>query len=179
MAHAEKWEELTREITYQKYSQRIERRDYRLPTGQVADFYIRIEGPAACALALTTDNKVITLPQYRPGPDAVLREIPGGRADEGESPQEAAVRELLEETGYAGDLEDWLGTWETDAYTQANRSVVIVKNCTQIAQPQLDDTEIGEVELVDMDHFITQVRAGQLTDTAGAFLALDRLGLLA
>jgi ADP-ribose pyrophosphatase len=178
MAQAEKWKELTREVAYHKYSQTVERRDYRLPDGKVADYYIHIEAPGACVLALTADNKVITMPQYRPGPNAILRELPGGHVDEGEDSRKAAMRELLEETGYSGDVQEWIGTWQSDAYTQLDRTIVIAKNCKKIAEPKLEEREFGEVELVDVADFTQQVRAGQLTDTAGAMLALDHLGLL-
>ena len=178
MAKAENWEELKREVAYTKYSQTIERRDFRLPSGKVADFYVRVEKKGTCAFGLTADNKVITIPQFRPGPGKILRELPGGQVDAGETASAAAVRELLEETGYAGDVEGWTGTWQSDAYTQADRTIIIVKNCKKIAQPTLEDTEFGEVELVNIPDFVAQVRAGQLTDTAGAMLALDHLGLL-
>ncbi len=178
MAQAKKWEEVKREVVFHKYSQTIERRDYRLPDGTVADYYVHLELPGACVLAITADNKVVTIPQYRPGPDAILRELPGGGIEEGEEPSAAALRELLEETGYRGDVEEWVGTWWVDAYAQINNAVVIVRNCRQVAEPKLEATEFGEVELVDMPDFVAQVRAGQLTDTAGAMLALDYMGLL-
>jgi ADP-ribose pyrophosphatase len=178
MAKAKKWQEIKRETVYHKYSQTVEQRDYRLPTGEIADYYIHIENRGACALALTTDNKVVTLPQYRPGPDAIRQDLPGGQVDAAEDSRTAALRELLEETGYAGDIDDWTGTWENDAYTQSDRTIVIVRNCKKIAEPQLESTEFGEVELLDMQDFITLVRSGKLSDTAGAMLALDYLKLL-
>lgn len=178
MAHAQKWQEVKRETAYKKYSQTVERRDYKMPDGEVRDYYLRIEPSGVCALALTEDNKIITLPQYRPGPNDILRELPGGRVDDGETPLQAGIRELLEETGYAGDAEDWLGKWEADAYTQMDRNVIIVKNCKKVAAQKLEATEFGEVELVGIPNFVAQVRTGRLTDTAGAMLALDHLGLL-
>ncbi|HEU4914622.1 MAG TPA: NUDIX hydrolase [Candidatus Saccharimonadales bacterium] len=179
MGKPQKWEELKREVVYQKYSQIIERRDYRLPNGEIADYYIHVEPPGACALAITKDNMVVTIPQYRPGPDAILQELPGGRVEKGEDPKEAAMRELLEETGYAGDVvEDWAGTWQADAYTQLNRTIVIVKNCTKVTDSRLETTEFGEAVLVDITDFVALARTGQLTDAAGAMLALDHLNFL-
>lgn len=178
MPKTKEWEEVSHEVVYKKYSQTIERRDFRQPDGKIVDFYVRVEGKGACVLAITADNKIITIHQFRPGPKKVLRELPGGRIDEAETPHEAAIRELLEETGFAGEAETWIGTWESDAYTQTDRSIIIVRNCKKIAEPKLENTEFGEVELIEVPEFIAQVRAGELTDTAGAMLALDHLGLL-
>jgi len=44
--------------------------------------------------------------QYRPPVDAVCVEFPAGLIDEGETPEQAAVRELKEETGYEGKVRD-------------------------------------------------------------------------
>ncbi len=178
MTKAVPWKEVKREVVYKKYSQLVERRDYQMPDGEVRDYYIHVEVPGACALAITEDKKIITLPQYRPGPDTILTELPGGRVDDGEDPRLAAARELLEETGYEGELLDWAGTWQADAYTQLNRTIVIVKNCKKVAEPNLEATEFGEVELLSIPEFISVVRTGNLSDTAGAMLALDHLGLL-
>lgn len=178
MAKAENWEIVEREIVYQKYSQTVERRDFRMPDGVVRDYYVRLEKRGTCTLAITSDNRVVTIPQFRPGPNRILRELPGGQVDEGEDPRDAAVRELLEETGYAGEAQTWVGKWQADAYSQMDRTIIIVKNAKKVAEPVLEDTEFGEVELVDVVDFTRQVRAGELTDTAGAMLALDQLGLL-
>jgi ADP-ribose pyrophosphatase len=178
MSHVQKWQELSRVTVYQKYSQTVERRDYRLPNGKITDYYVHVEVRGACVLGITADNKVITIPQYRPGPDAILRELPGGKVDEGESLREGAMRELLEETGYTGDAEDWTCSWQADAYTQLDRTLVIARNCKKIAEPTLEDTEFGEVELIDIADFVAHVRTGQLSDAAGAMLALDHLGFL-
>lgn len=180
MPKAQPWQELQRETDYKMFSLTVERRIYRLPSGEIADYYIRIERAGVCAFALTRDHKVITMPQFRPGPGKILRELPGGLMEAGENAHTAAMRELLEETGYAGEIDpSWTGTWQSDAYTQSNRNVVIIKNCKKVAEPQLDATEFGEVELVPLSDFLAQLRAGELTDTAGAFLALERLRLLA
>jgi len=68
--------------------------------GRVHDFYV-IEAPDWInVIPLTDDGRVVLIEQYRHGTGEVSLEIPGGMVDEGESPQDAAARELLEETGY-------------------------------------------------------------------------------
>jgi ADP-ribose pyrophosphatase len=68
----------------------------------------------AAVVAITEDNKVLIVRQYRPAVERYTLELPSGLVDPGETPVEAAGRELLEETGYeAGALED-LGPMLTD-----------------------------------------------------------------
>ena len=63
-------------------------------------FYV-IESPEwVNIIPLTANEEVVLIEQYRHGIDEIALEIPGGLVDDDESPQEAAVRELAEETGY-------------------------------------------------------------------------------
>ena len=61
----EKWEELSREIAFQKYSRKIEKVMYKMPDGKENDFYLKKEGPATGVLALTKDQQVILVKQFR------------------------------------------------------------------------------------------------------------------
>jgi len=72
-------------------------------TGEEHDFYV-VEAPDwVNVIAVTPDNQVVLIKQYRHGIKSVTLEIPGGTVEPGESPIEAGKRELLEETGYASD----------------------------------------------------------------------------
>lgn len=64
------------------------------------DFYC-LEAPDWINIIPLTDaDEVVMIEQYRHGARSVTLEIPGGMIDEGETPRAAALRELLEETGY-------------------------------------------------------------------------------
>jgi ADP-ribose diphosphatase len=173
-----RWKELSREEVFKKYTWIIQKRVYELPNGKLADFYVREAPAVACVLAVTEDNKIVTVKQYRPGPDIVCNELPGGVVDEGEDPVKGGMRELKEEAGYSGNVV-WNGSWQNDAYTNQPRNVVVATSCKKVSEPKLDDTEFAEVELMEIEDFVKLAREGQLTDTGGALIGLDYLGLLA
>lgn len=56
--------------------------------------------PCIAVIAVDPDNNVLLVRQYRQAPGKELLEIPAGGIDEGESPEEAVIREMQEETGY-------------------------------------------------------------------------------
>jgi ADP-ribose pyrophosphatase len=171
------WKELRREEVFKKYSRKIERVDFQLSDGSELDFYIKAEGAAVCIVALTPDDKVIMARQFRPGPNKILLELPGGGIEAGESPLEAARREFLEETGYEGDFE-FAGTCLDDAYSTMERPYVVATNCVKVAEPQNTAHEEIKVVLLSLDEFRQHLRSGQLTDVEIGYLALDYLGKL-
>ncbi len=72
-------------------------------------------------IALTPDDQIVLVWQYRFGTNALSLEIPGGVVDEGESPAETAVRELREETAYEADSIEPFLTLEPNPAIQNNR----------------------------------------------------------
>lgn len=171
------WKELHREQVFEKYSRRIDKVDFKLPNGRVADFYIKVEGPTAGILGLTDHNEVILAEQFRPGPQKVLLELPGGFVEPGEDQLETAKREFAEETGYQGDFE-FVGRCLDDAYSTMQRYCFVARNCQKISEPQHTVTEQTRVVLLPLDKFRDLLRSGQLTDVDVGYLALDYLGLL-
>lgn len=177
MTNIEEWTELKRTEVFKKYSRRLESVDFRLPDGTVSDFVIDKRGPVACILGLTTDNKVIMVRQFRPGPKKILTELPGGFIDPGEDATTAAKREFVEETGYEGDLH-MVGTCLDDAYSTMVRYCFVAKNCRKVAEPVCSSTEQTVVELVSLDKFRDKLRQGQMTDVEVGYISLDYLNLL-
>ena len=173
----EKWEELSREIVFEKYSRKIEKVMYRLPGGRESDFYLKKEGPYFCILAITPDKKVILAKQFRPGPNEVLLELPGGGIEEGETPEQTIGRELLEETGYKGKVELVTEAYDC-AYSIAKRYCFVATDCEKVAEPQNTDSEITEVVLLSLSEFRKLLRSGKMTDVEVGYLGLDYLGLL-
>ena len=84
---------------------RVVRNQARSPrSGRLHPFYCIEAAPWVNVVALTDADELVMVRQFRHGSRGVTLEIPGGLVDPGEAPAEAAVRELLEETGFvAGD----------------------------------------------------------------------------
>ena len=121
---------------------------YILPSGKIVDPYFVVEVPkSAAAMAITEDNKIILIEQYRHPIGERLLEIPGGFIDENESPDIAIRRELMEETGYEFDKIINLGI------TAANPGVLnnfthlfLATGGRKVSEQQLDGNE--EIEIV-------------------------------
>lgn len=177
MSDVKPWKELSRKQIFKKFSRKIDEVLFQLPDGSKADFYIKAEGYASSILGLTSDNRVILVRQYRPGPKKILDEIPGGFVDPDENPEGTALREFVEETGYDGDIK-FVGTCIDDAYSTMERYCYVATNCRQIGKPQNTATEQTVVVLLSVDEFRQRLRAGQLTDVEMGYMGLDYLKLL-
>lgn len=130
---------------------------------------------AAGVVALTPDRKVIVARQFRPGPEKIMIELPGGGVDEGEDTEAAARRELLEETGYMAGAMTFLGEFPRDAYINGLWSYYLATDCRLTGAQALDHDEFVEVDLMSIDDFIANAKQGNMTDPAAVLAAYDQL----
>lgn len=157
---------------------KIVRRIFRLPDGSTAPFDVKEEAGNVCVFALTTDHHVVLATQFRPGPEEVLHELPGGGIEPGETAKAAAARELLEETGYAGRMLHVTRCLDC-GYSTLRREVFVALECAKVAEQQPDAHEFISVTLMTLPEFRAHLRSGKLTDIEVGYLALDYLRLLA
>jgi ADP-ribose pyrophosphatase len=130
---------------------------------------------AAAVIALTVENKVLIVRQFRPGPERIMNEIPGGGVEVNEDPAVAARRELLEETGYTPGKMISLGTFSRDAYMNGEWSYYLATDCVQTHDQSLDDDEHVTLDSLSIDEFIESAKQGKMTDTAAVLAAYDQL----
>jgi ADP-ribose pyrophosphatase len=150
---------------------------YEMPNGKVAYFDMTGGTNGVSVFALTKENKVLVVTQFRPGPCGLTVELPGGGMDKGEGPLEAAARELLEETGYAGAKPVLLGHSQ-HPYSLHKSFSVLITDCEKVADQNLDETEDVEVGDIDLDVYIEHIMDSSYSDTATVYRALSRLGKL-
>lgn len=163
------------ESKYAAGYRRMLKKTFLLPDGTVADYDIKDEGRPVCVLALTPDLEVILAKQFRPGPEQVLLELPGGWVEDHEHPDQIIRQELLEETGYVGDFQ-FVGTNYQCAYSSAVRHNYVATACQPVQAPALN--EHIEVVRMPLCEFRVYLRSGQLTNVDCAYMGLEFLGLL-
>lgn len=127
------------------------------------DFYIIESNDWVNIIPLTDDHQVVMVRQFRHGSREVTLEIPGGLVDEGDTPKEAASRELLEETGYQAD--DWIKIGEVNpnpAIFNNRCHTFLAKNIKKIRDPIPDQTEDIEVVLTPLVEVPELIRKGEI-----------------
>jgi ADP-ribose pyrophosphatase len=155
-------------------------RTYRMPDGSISEWDIHVPPFTTVAvLALTTDDDLVLTRQFRPGPDRVLVDLPGGIVDRGESVLAAAGRELREETGFAATSVELAGAcWAFGASTW-RRHVVIARGCHLAGEvTSWGGDEYCEPTVLPLSEFRAVLRSGETTDVDLGYLALDAAGLL-
>lgn len=172
------WKRIEPTITSKIGWRTIVTKTFKMPDGRIGDFQtVSEEGSmAAGCIAITKDKKVLVASQFRPGPERIFEEIPGGNVDKGEDPETAVRRELLEETGYVPGKLEYLGKACRDAYYNGEHHYYLATDCELHEKgQQSEDTEFINVKLISIDQFLQNGRDGLMTDTEALFLAYEKL----
>jgi ADP-ribose pyrophosphatase len=168
------WKKLNERIAYKGWRQ-IKVKEFELPDGQVAAFDILSSSSFVTVAAFTEVGEVILIRQYRPGPERELLSFCEGAIDPGETPVQAAHRELLEETGYTAPEMTFLKK-RYSAYTDQEQFFFLALNCKLQQAPQPDTSEFLSLEIFSKTQFKKMLRDTEddlFNNIDAAYLALD------
>ena len=139
----------------------------RLSSGDLATREIIEHAEVVCIVPMDEERRVLMVRQYRKPAEATLLEIPAGRVEPGEVSEEAALRELQEETGYAADSLQHLCSFYPSPGVSTEVIHSYLATGLKPGRPEYvpdDDEEIQEVVRVPLDRAPEMIRAREIRD---------------
>ena len=124
-------------------------------------------------IALTRDNEILILREYRPFYGEYIWRIPSGRVDKENDAAEAAQRELREETSYkAKQLEHYCSAYCSESFDKQNH-IFIARDLEQDPDPPpQDDDELIEVHILPLEDALEKILTSPVVDEPCAYALL-------
>lgn len=160
-----RWEQLRRTTRHVTRVFDVDGVHYRHPVRGTEREFIVVRPPDwVNVVAHTPDDRLVLVRQFRFGIDGFSLEIPGGVMEAGEDPVEAGLRELREETGYAGATARLLGSVHPNPAIQANRChFVLVEAAVREHASEWDADEEIEVVALPVTEALARAHSGGIT----------------
>ena len=114
-------------------------------------------------IAVTPDDRIVLIEQFRVGANEVCLEIPGGMVDPGETPAEAAARELTEETGYTAARWQQIGRISPNPAIMTNwLYTFLAEGAVQTHPQRLEGSEVIDVRIATLADCHAAIRDGRI-----------------
>ncbi|MBC8705897.1 NUDIX hydrolase [Staphylococcus pseudintermedius] len=165
---------ISKESIYKGKIIEVEKHKVSLPNNETAYREVVKHNGAVAICALTPDQQVILVKQYRKALEQELLEIPAGKLEPGEDRESAAMRELEEETGYKAKKLTLIGeVYGTPGFSNEKISVYFADILVE-GKVNLDEDEFVEKVLYSLDDVKKAVEARTIED-AKTFIAFQHL----
>ena len=120
---------------------------------------------AVAIVAITNDDKIVLVKQYRKAVEKELFELPAGKMEIGETPLDCAIRELKEETGYSADSLKLIHKYyPTPGFSNQLVFIYLAKNLT-LGKSHLEEDEFLEVYEIDRQEAYNMVVNNEICDS--------------
>lgn len=163
-----KWEVIKSEIVMENEFFKIHKDKCKKTDGSIVEDYYTIDRPKVAVIAAITDkNEYVLVKQYRHPVKSIDIELPAGYIEENENIEQAAHRELLEETGYEVEtMEEIHEVYSSAGLMSNNIHFFVGKNAKKVAEPKLDENEEIEVLVTPKKDLINLLEQGKIKDMA-------------
>jgi len=161
-----------------RFRLRVNRERVQLPNGRELELEIVRHPGAAAIVPFASPDEVVLIRQYRHAAEGTILEVPAGKIDPGESPEDCAVRELEEEAGQrAGRLQPLGWIWTTPGFTDEKIHLFAAFDLTQVP-PRPEDDESIETLRVPFQEALDLVWSGELRDAKSSLALLHAARVL-
>ena len=169
---------LSKTTVYNAHAFSVENLHVKLPDEREKDYNLVRHNDSVTIIPMDSDGNIWFVTQFRMGCERVLLELPAGVMDAGETPLDAALREVREETGMGAGQMDHLGSvYLAPGYSSEINHVFLA---TEIypAPLEMDDDEFLSVEKYPADEALLLAQQARLQDSkslAALYLAAGKL----
>ncbi len=117
-----------------------------------------------CVVAITDENEVILVEQYRYAHGEVVTELPAGKLERGEDPDKAVLRELREETGAECGKITYLGEMYPSPALMDEIIYMYLAEELRFGEQKLDEGEFLSCKRVKLDSLVDMILRGEIKD---------------
>jgi ADP-ribose pyrophosphatase len=175
-----KWKVKKSEIVFNHKWYKLRQDEVELPNGRIVDdYFVSVRPNVVVIFAVTPQEEVVLVKQYKHGVQEIVLELPGGVVDEDENFEDAAKRELVEETGYSVDSLKLIASLYDNPTKDTNKiNLYLGQNALKTADQDLDENEEIEVSTVELSSLKGKILNGEIKvsgSVAAILLALAYL----
>ena len=136
-----------------------------LPNNKTSEREIIEHNGAVAMVAVNEENEILLVKQFRKAVEEVLIEIPAGKLELNEDPDECAVRELIEETGFKPNKITRMFDLSTSPGFCTEIIHMYLAEDLEEAYLECDDDEFIEVVKINIDDAVKMISTGEITDS--------------
>ncbi len=165
MARAQKWKKLSSRNLLDDQRLKVDEDTVELPNGKVTTYvHIPSTNDSVIIIAINTKQKILLQREYSYPPNEIMWQLPGGSMEAGEEIEEAAQRELSEESGYAAKEVKLLGYFYTSNRRSNKKQFIVV--CKDLYNRKLaaDEDEFIDTHWIAYDEIKRMIQRQEFTN---------------